>query len=348
MVDAMKTIKMWVSIVVLLVLPLASGCGSAASAVSSLLEQCEEFATNELDVSLNEECRELQDFFESAQTDLVSKIEVISARAKEGFTDLVLLITDANGDPVTGLTADQVAVAQSADGSTYTDVAGHALSTYEGLLQSEPGTDHLSFSSLIDYSGSILDSDLGFVTDALAFVYENMVAIYRSEVVKFSSSVEVTQSYTADNSALLAAVRNTSFARQTTAMYDGLMQALTDTAAETSTLRLVILFTDGLDNDSTATYETVKASFQQNDIPVCVVGVSFADVDLLRQIAEDSGCFFIYKPSFSNLGEAFETVTNQIENLYRIRVPSAQISVTGYVRVRVTVNGETRETIRTM
>jgi len=97
-------------------------------------------------------------------------------------------------------------------------------------------------------------------------------------------------------------------------------QALQDTAAEDSTLKLNILFTDGIDNDSTVDYGTVRAYFQEQKIPVCVVGVGFANVTTLREIADDSGCFFIYRRFFSELEGAFEMVVSQFEDMYRVRM----------------------------
>ncbi|MBT3181944.1 MAG: VWA domain-containing protein [Deltaproteobacteria bacterium] len=300
---------------------MTSSCGSVASALSSLLEQCENLSSDELNVDLSDECRDLEGFLADNQDNLTTKTEIMSVREGGGYTDAVLLITDSEGNPVTGLDKTSVTASVSDDsGATYTTLTDYDVYTYEELATREPGSDHMSFASVIDYSGSILDDDLDFVTDSLVYVYQNMPEMYRSEVVKFSTDVQVTQAFTSDTAALISAVQDTSYERGYTSMYDGMYQALQDTAAETATLKLNILFTDGVDNDSTVDYDTVKAYFQAQKIPVCVVGVGFANVTTLREIADDSGCFFIYRQLFTELEGAFESVVSQMEDLYRVRM----------------------------
>lgn len=322
---------------VLLLLPFAlSHCGAIAEAVNDLLADCEDFANNESDSDLNQACRELEDFLESSQDNLATKTEILNVRTSGSASDASLLLTDTTGNPITGLgTADIIAAVSSDGGSNFTDIAIENVQTYEELATSEAGETHLSFASIVDYSGSIFDDDLEFVTDALTFVYENLPSNYRSEVVKFSTDVQITQAYTEDAEVLLSAVQDTSFSRSATSLFDGLKQGLEDTAAETTSLRLAILFTDGLDNDSTASYNDVKTIFQDNDIPVCVVGVGFANLDLLQDIANDSGCFFIYKTLFSELEGAFEEIVDQIKNVYRVRVDEADL--TGMDTLRLTI-----------
>lgn len=321
-------------------------CGALASLANSSLDDCEDFANSEDDSELNEACRELEDFFESDQDNLASKTDILSVRQIGGSHDAVLLITDAGGNPITGLGTDQItAEASGDDGATFQSVPIGDLDTIGQLAESEAGQTHFSFASIIDYSGSIFDDDLGFVTDALTFVYEELPDVYRSEVVKFSTDVQVTQSYTTDNEALLSAVQDESYTREYTSLYDGMKEGLDDTVEETTSFRFALLFTDGIDNDSTATYDDVKEIFQENEIPVCVVGVSFADVTVLQQIADDSGCFFIYRALFDDLEEAFENVVDQIENLYRVRFDADELEGFDTLRLTITTSEGTRQAL---
>lgn len=319
-------------------------CSAIQGAISNLLENCEDFANNETDSELNEACRELEDFFESNQDSLASQTLALSTRSIGNNTNIALLITDATGSPITGLDNVTIEAAGSSDaGQNFTELPIDQISTYGELAESEANTDHLSLAAVIDYSGSVLDDDLDFVTDALSLLFENLDTSYRGEVVKFSTEVQVTQSFTSDSAQLLAAVQDETFERSLTSLFDGLMQAIADTAEETTGLKLAILFTDGLDNDSSATYEQVRTLFQNEGIPVCVVGVGFADVDLLQQIADDSGCFFIYRALFADLEDAFGTVVDQIEKLYRIRFDSDDLNGLDTLRLSITTDTGLRE-----
>lgn len=321
---------------------LLSSCGAVQSAIETLasIDSCQDF--DSISSELNEACRDLEGLLPSATDNLTSKTQILSVvqTSDDNYYDAVLLITDSDGSVVTSLDSTSVVAERSSDGSTFTSVTPADFDRYDELATTDT---HLSFVPIVDYSGSVLDSDLAHVNSALETMYDNLPEFYRSEVVKFSSNVGVYPSggFTSSKTDLVAAVKDTNFTRSSTAMYDGIYEGVEDLASETTTLRLAILFTDGQDNDSTKSYENdVKPLFQNNDIPVCVIGVGFTSVETLSTIASDSGCFYIYKPAFSDLGSAFTTVVNQIKNLYRVRFNASDLSSNDTLRFTVTVSGE--------
>lgn len=311
-------------------------CGAIENALD-ILDECTDFSNDETNASLNEDCRALDDFLPENQDNLASQTMVLGARESVNATNLFLLLTDSSGTPIDDLeAADFTASASSDGGTTFESIIAPEVATLEVVAEDDDELPQLSFASVIDYSGSILDEDLDFVTDALTFLYQDIGAQYRSEVVKFSTDVQVTQTYTDVEEDLLTAVQDETYPRELTSLFDGMIQGIEDTSNETTTsLRMVILFTDGMDNDSENDYEDAKTLFQENDIPVCVVGVSFADVDLLTDIAEDSGCFFIYRTVFDDLEGAFETITDLINNTYRVRFGTSTLE--GYNTLKLEI-----------
>ncbi|MBU1917907.1 hypothetical protein KKF63_07285, partial [bacterium] len=94
---------------------------------------------------------------------------------------------------------------------------------------------------------------------------------------------------------------------------------------------------DGLDNDSTHTKTEAVSYAQDNDVPVCMVGVSFADVATLQEIAEDTGCFFIYKTFFTDLDLAFETLADQINGMNVIDLDDSFSETAGILKITIDV-----------
>jgi hypothetical protein len=97
------------------------------------------------------------------------------------------------------------------------------------------------------------------------------------------------------------------------------------------------LFTDGVDNDSERSQDEAVALAQESNVAVCVVGVGFADVDTLREIAADTGCFFVYKTLFTDLSTAFNAVVEQFNGLYQITLPNTFSTTSGILRVTADV-----------
>lgn len=324
-----------------------SSCSAISALVSSLSQQCADIANSELDTDLNEECRALENFLDSNTDNLATVTQVLGHVTRDGFYNVSLLVTDSLGAPVTSLTVGDVAAEVSADGGdTFSDITPVDVATFDDLATSEPTTNHLSVVSIVDFSGSILSSDLDSITGGLSYLFENLSDYYRGEFIRFSTDVTVEVPFTDDISSLQAAAADDSYDREYTSLYDAMLQGVTDVAAEDATLKVALLFTDGVDNDSTATYNEVKTLFQSEDIPVCVIGVGFADVSLLQQIADDSGCFFVYKTLFDQLDSAFGTVVEEFNNITRVRLNTADLTGKDVLRLNLnTSDGERTVTI---
>lgn len=319
-----------------------NSCSAISSLVGTLLGQCQNFSSDELNISLNQQCRDLTDFFSDATDNLDSFNSILSVNTQGSITDASLLITDSSGDPLSGLTTSTVTAQASNDnGTSYHSVTVSSVDQYSNLANTESATTNLAVATIIDYSASILSSDLTHITDALAFFYNNLGGLFKGEVIKFSTDVDVIQSFTTTKTSLVTAVQDTDYDREMTSIYDAVYKGVTDLSAETAPLRVAILFTDGEDNDSSHSYAETKTLFQDENIPVCVVGVGFAPVSDLQTLASDSGCFYIYNPFFTSLDTVFETVTNQLNGLYRVRFNASDLTGANKLKLIITHGGTT-------
>lgn len=174
-----------------------------------------------------------------------------------------------------------------------------------------------SFSSVMDYSGSMSDEDLENLEIGLDFLYDNLPDNFSSEIVKFASNVEVTQEYTDDNSLLATAVTTRTISRSATALFDGLHQGLSDTSLQTNSLKLVIGFTDGLENSSDRTRADVVTVATDNDIPLILIGMgTIVDLAELQSLANDTGGFFFYAPTNDMLDVIFTRINEFLSNTH--------------------------------
>lgn len=339
----MKLIRLGRFLVVAFAALTCANCSAVSDLIDALTNaDCDDFVLDEVSVDLSEECRELADYLDENADSLtgasgtgLSQMFPINDLAQD--KTVLMQLTDSTGSPIEGIDASDVTVEVSSDsGTTFVSAGEETVSQL-----SEVDTTQLAFVATIDYSGSILDSDLDDVVAGLDVFFENIEVGYEAAIVKFSTTVDVIQDFTSDSSALLDAVNDTDYERLATSLNDAIYDSADMLAARDKPLKLVVLFTDGIDNDSDRSQDEAVALAQANNVAVCVVGVGFADVDTLREIASDTGCFFVYKTVFTDLSTAFNTVVDQFNSLYQVTLPSTFNTAAGILRVSVDVGEST-------
>ena len=101
-----------------------------------------------------------------------------------------------------------------------------------------------------------------------------------------------------------------------TALYDALVQAVTDISSSTKTRRAIIIITDGKDDDgtggpqSTSTLTDVVTDANGNGVPVFTVGLGNADVAILQELADDTGGTFSDSTTSANLATIYQQLAD--------------------------------------
>ncbi len=330
--------KKVIKISFLLIFALAqTHCSAVAEVISDLTNlDCDEWLQEEILSDLNELCRDLDGYMDIDTSSFDAAVS--QAMPTPNFTtshELFLLVTDSSGDPI-AVAADDLTI-EYTDGATTDTITGATVATLENA-----GELKASLAMVIDYSASILDDDLLDVISGLNVFFDNIIAdatssVYQSAIIKFSTDVDLIEDFTSTKADLLAAVDDDDYDREYTSLYDAIYDGITESAAENTSLKLVIVFTDGVDNDSEHTKDEVITYSQENDVPICVVGVGFADVNTLQELADDTGCFFIYKTLFTSLDSAFETFADAIDNFTVVTLPDSFAETTGTLDIAVDV-----------
>lgn len=301
-----------------LLLIVLAGCDLANQVDSDCLSLAKN--SKNRDPALEKKCASQVDFLPDAEKSFVSVVDVPYVGTDGGKVVVNLVLTDSAGKPITGITAEAVTVTGKKPDGTTEEVGVADVGT---LRETVTGVTlpRASFAAVIDYSGSIPDGSLSTMSQGLSGLYKLLAAPFESEVVHFSTEVVVVQEYTSDGAALSTAAADQSTERELTSLFDGLLKGVQDTAARAeSRYRFVLLFTDGADNDSTAKESDVIAAAKAAKVPIFIIAVGFADLDLIRRLATETGGYFTYIPSFKSLSGAYQELNELIGGNLQIAV----------------------------
>ncbi len=218
---------------------------------------------------------------------------------------LYFTVTDLNGDPVTGLTNSNFSLSENfIQCPTFDVVSAESVS--------EPAAVVVT----MDYSGSMSGQPLQDSQDAAVRFVQTMDAQDVVEVIKFSNSYEVVQSFTANKNFINTVITSPwPGGGGSTSLYDAVYQAITNVASQTSR-KAVIVITDGRDNTSAHSLDGVIAYAQQNHVPVFAVGLGKAIELALKRLAHETGGAYYYAPTSSDLLAIYGQIARVIRSQY--------------------------------
>lgn len=241
-----------------------------------------------------------------------------------------------NGDPVWGLTKEKMRVNENGTPCTVVSV--------EPISQHKP----ISLGIVIDHSGSMAENITidpnGYLTfvsgtspiDNAKRAVKTFVKGFNSKkdkisIVGFSDKVDKALPLSQDISTINAVV-DAMVADNSTALYDGMMEGLTQIAAEGS-LRVLIVLTDGMDNSSKAVPEDVIARARKEDIPIYIIGLGMVNSDSLQYIARKTRGQYFYTRSSSSLTDIYALISKRVQAYYDLVYTSANLSIADSSRI---------------
>ncbi len=253
-----------------------------------------------------------------------------------------LIVVDQNGAPVTGLSNSNVTAYLRWPAKMSDSVSGAVTVT------SNSGSGkNVSGAVTMDYSGSMGSSQIQCMEDGVKTYINAMGSNDISEIIKFDDIVLVAQPFTSNKTLLINAVDSNFSLGGSTALYQSIYHATTDIVPISGSqyTKAVIAFTDGGENASSVSRETMISTALSNGIPVYSIFLYSDTTNSLgrdmRNIADTTGGFFFWaKPDStcsSSLTGVYNTIKGQISGSYTMNVvwPSGSLPPTGTV-VRVT------------
>ena len=211
----------------------------------------------------------------------------------------------------------------------------------------------------MDYSGSVTQEpdNVTDMVNAVSNFINELGTNDEAEIIKFASTIEVTQAFTSDKALLTTAVQSTPNLGLYTALYDAVVKAVDDISASTKNRKAIILLTDGKDDDgngnplSVNSLNDVIADANAKGVPVFTVSLGNANTQILQQMAADTGGTYFDSSTSDNLTAVYKQLASLLfTNQYILTYPSGLVSTaTGELTVNATyasgISGSDTKTI---
>jgi Ca-activated chloride channel family protein len=250
---------------------------------------------------------------------LLAVATVTVAAAQQTFrtaVDLVhfgVVVTDKQGSPITGLTADDFEIKEAGK-----------LQTIKLFTAGDPAAApplHLGF--LLDASGS-MEEDLKDVrTSAIKFL-NTMDQAEDITLVDFDTEVRMARYSGNEYARLIERIRQRK-ADGMTALYDALGVYLSGTGEQTGQ-KVLIMYTDGGDTRSTLTLNEVLDLLRASDVTVYVIGYLEHQLSSTRmtqrmeltRFAATTGGLALFPTSIKEVDKMYEKIEREIASRYSL------------------------------
>ncbi len=226
---------------------------------------------------------------------------------------LYLKVVDEDGNPIDNLAQEAFTVREYLNINDY-------LERDVIYAAKVDGKDALNVSLAIDRSGSIDDSDMDKIKNATNNFLSKLQFSSgdKAEIVAFDTNVMQMCLFTNNKDNLMNGV-NSMYPYGMTACYDAIVRSV-ENASLQSGARCVIVFTDGLDNESINTADSVIRIAQERSVPVYTIGVGYSlDEYELRRIASNTGGTYHHIDDISSMSQIYDEIYREQKNLYHVK-----------------------------
>lgn len=255
----------------------------------------------------------------------------ISVKIKTDLVTLPIIVTDRKGDLVNGL--------KQGDFNVYDEGTLQKIALFS--VDDAP----VSVIVVFDSSGSMSGKKIDQARQALARFVETSHPRDEFVLIGFNSHPQVLLENTRDADALAAKLTYVK-PNGETALYDAVYLGVEKVLRGTHPRKVVLVISDGLDNDSRYTYNDVKRQLEESGVVVYAVGISknmpprqrLAGEDVLEKLAGISGGRAFFPDNLLELDAAFERIAVELRRQYSIGFePSSFVPDGKWHRVRVRI-----------
>jgi hypothetical protein len=223
--------------------------------------------------------------------------------------------TSDKGFPLTGLMASHFAVTTEA-GKSY---VATQVKRFGDLSDSEI---RVELSAVIDDSGSIQDCDAVQIAGGLSNMFDSLPPVYQAELIKFETDIYRAHGFTENGEAIAQRMMSYCTNRGSTALWDAIDLGMDERLAEPD-LKIIVVFSDGIDSSSTSEAAEIVANLKKRRIPVFSVALGLADVVNLWNLSAVTGGGFVYIYSGEDILWAFSLMADFLNEIYIIEWESA-------------------------
>lgn len=273
------------------------------------IAQCKE-SGDYTDLKKNyEECMNIFDDINKPGTALNMSVYQVDA-SDYPLIRLYIDVKDSDGKVPSGLRADLFKITESVNKADNSELK---IEKFQQLNDSQ----NINIDMVADVSGSMSGSQfqnaksaMKYLLDAVQFNVGDKV-----ELINFSDNVNVSQEFSNSKSQLVSKVDQLKLGNMT-CLYDALYASVNRTAAQ-SGAKCVIAFTDGLDNISKCTVDTVINQAKHYKIPIFIIGIgSSLDTTSLKKICDETGGAYSNIANASSMSSIYKQIYNTQKQLY--------------------------------
>lgn len=256
-----------------------------------------------------EECMNIFDDINKPGTALNMSVYQVDA-SDYPLIRLYIDVKDSDGKVPSGLRADLFKITESVNKADNSELK---IEKFQQLNDSQ----NINIDMVADVSGSMSGSQfqnaksaMKYLLDAVQFNVGDKV-----ELINFSDNVNVSQEFSNSKSQLVSKVDQLKLGNMT-CLYDALYASVNRTAAQ-SGAKCVIAFTDGLDNISKCTVDTVINQAKHYKIPIFIIGIgSSLDTTSLKKICDETGGAYSNIANASSMSSIYKQIYNTQKQLY--------------------------------
>jgi VWFA-related protein len=226
----------------------------------------------------------------------------------------VVAAADANGVPVSGLTAEDF---QAFEGETPLAVSG---------LQTQRLP--LAIAVVIDVSGSMEGEPLAAAKQAANEFVQNLAPEDTASILSFSTEVQQVTPFTADKAVLTSAIDGLQAAGDTS-LFDATQAAIVAVGQTPAPRKAVVLLSDGIDTTSTATAEQSLAVARDAAIPVYSIGFGPGpDTTYLQALAQETNGAY-RAADVDSVSAVYAELSEKLNNVYTLTLMSPNSDAPG-------------------
>jgi len=223
-----------------------------------------------------------------------------------------LTVTDANGQPVSGLGEELFGVYDLGDELPVDSVS-------EIVSSDMPITVVL----VVDTSGSMFGTPLAETQTAAVGFIESLGVADKVGLVTFSNGGSVASPITEEKQSLIDAINGLS-AVGSSPFFDSLELAISQLKSMPPGRKAIIVLSDGHDDGSLFTFQETAQEAQLWAIPIYPIGFGAVNVETINKIAARTGGYAQTRPDTSELQSAFDTLRTLLRQQYVLEFTSSR------------------------
>jgi len=273
--------------------------------------------------TVNEECKNaIQDLLPQPENNISNRLFYLGQGTVDNNVVLFCSGTDninnlLTADAVSNTTVEEFRNQQKSQVDT-SHYMIKKLADFSGIV--------ISLSSIIDYSGSMSDQDIDDAIEIFSdlFMLSKITNKFETDIIIFSDTVKLAMDFTSDNDTINKYIaRDNGFHRGSTQLFDAIGTGFTGLPARNSLIKILIVATDGMENASKIYQKEQLFNLSHtHNIPVVILGALFADLEFMRETAEETGGIYIYSKTILNLKNEFLKFGEMLENSIGIEFSS--------------------------